>query len=351
MPKYSNLNIANGLKNIIDQEEAAYSPNFLPNGMSTISGVMGILTGLADANLYLNCLDESYKEPYSTALAPQMKRLGYTADFWYAGPASWEKIRDFSLAQGFDAFYGLGDLDCGSGNVWGCDDAYLYKTVLERVNNDKPGLHVILTVSNHSPYTVDLAKAGFDPSAITAGLPEKLRQDQDMIKKLGHFWYADKVMAQFVQDARSRYPDSLFLIVGDHADRVNVETNPSLFERYSIPFVVYGKGINKRSLPESAAGSHINVTPTLLELIAPANFEYFSIGRSLTKGSDVGINYGFWITSDYMGEADGDYRETHLLGPDIRPPEQSKIRQEIDSARAFSWWRVKFGKTLHEQPK
>ena len=346
LPEYQKLNIANGLKNIIAHEDAAYSPNFLPNGMSTVSAVMGVLTGFADANLYLNTLPEAYEEPYSTALAPQMKRLGYSADFWYAGPSSWEKVRDFSLAQGFDAFYGMGDFDNDGGNAWGCDDAYLYKAVLDRVKDDRPGLHVLLTVSNHSPYTVDLTKAGFDPEIVMAGLPEKAKHDPELVKKLGHFWYADKMLAQFVEAAKCQYPDSLFIIVGDHADRLNIEANPHLYERYAIPFVAYGKGVSKESFPETAAGSHINVTPTLLELVAPSGFSYYSIGRSLTSGNDMGINYGFWLTSDYIGEADGDYSEAHLTRQDMCPPESSKIRQEVDSARGVSWWRIKFGKTL-----
>lgn len=347
LPQYSNLNIANGLKNIIAQENAAYSPNFLPNGMSTISGVMGTLTGLADVNMYLNYLPESYKEPYDTALAPQMKRLGYSADFWYAGPASWEKVRDFTLAQGFDAFYGVGDFESADGNVWGCDDAYLYKAVLEHITDDKPGLHVVLTVSNHPPFTVDLEREGFNPNQVIDSLPEKLKNDQELIKKLGHFWYADKMLAQFVKAARERYPDSLFVILGDHADRLNIDASPSMYERYAIPFVVYGKGISKDSLPENAAGSQINVTPTLLELVAPSGFEYYSIGRSLTKGNDFGINYGYWITADYIGESDGRSQEAHSGRQGFLPPEPNKVRQEVDAARAVSWWRIQYGNRLH----
>lgn len=346
LPQYSSLTIAGGMKELIAQEDTAYVPNFLPNGMSTISGVMGVITGLAEANLYLNYLPESYKEPYATALAPQMKRLGYTSDFWYSGPASWEKIKDFTLAQGFESFYGMGDFASQGGNVWGVDDADLYKAVLGQVKDDKPGFHVILTVSNHSPYTVDLAKAGFDPSIVIDGLPDKFKDDQELIKKLGHFWYADKMLAQFVKAARQQYPDSLFVIVGDHADRVNVETNPALFERYAIPFIVCGKNINKESLPEQTAGSHINVTPTLLELVAPSGFEYYSVGRSLTNGNDFGMNYGFWITPGYVGKADDNYTEAHLTKQGLLPPDQDKIREEIDSARAISWWRIKYGKML-----
>lgn len=346
LPAYKDLHIADGLKGIIAEENAAYTPNLLPNGMSTVSAVMGVVSGFADANLYLNTLPEAYQEPYSTALAPQMKRLGYMADFWYAGPATWERIKDFSLAQGFDAFYGMGDYENAGGNAWGCDDADLFKAVLSRVKDDKPGMHVILTVSNHSPFTVNLAQAGFEPDKVAAALPEKQRGDQELIKKLGHFWYADKMLAQFVRQAQQQYPDSLFIIVGDHADRVNIEANPPLFERYAIPLVAFGKGVTKEAFPETAAGSHVNLTATLLELAAPAGFEYYSIGRSLTKGNDIGINYGFWITSDYMGEADGEYVEPHLARQGLCPPEAGKIRQEVDAVRGVSWWRIKYGKTL-----
>ena len=346
LPQYDKLNIANGLKRIIAQDEAAYSPYFLPNGMSTINAVMGVITGFAEANLYLNTLPEAYKEPYSTALAPQMKRLGYRADFWYAGPASWEKIRDFTLAQGFDAFHGMGDIAAAAQNAWGCDDADLYRHVLAQLTDDMPGFHVLLTVSNHSPYTVDLAAAGFAPEVVAAGLPDKLKEDQELIKKLGHFWYADRMLAQFIDEARRRQPDSLFIIVGDHADRVNLEANPPLYERYAVPFVAYGKGVDKAAWPKTAAGSHINVAPTLLELVAPAGFAYHSVGRSLTQGSAIGVNYGFWITADYLGDANGDRREALSLRQGFAPPASEDIRQEVDAVRGVSWWRIKYGKQL-----
>lgn len=347
LPQYKYLNIANGVKRIIEQDNAAYSPNLLPNGLSTISGVMGIVAGFADANLYLNQLPDAYQEPYSTALAAQMKRLGYKSDFWYAGPSSWEKIREFTLAQGFDAFYGKGDLASESGNVWGCDDRDLYQAVLGRIQDDQPGFHMILNVSNHSPYTVDLDAEGYDRAAMEAILPEKAKQDPEMVKKLGHFWYADKMLSQFVAEAKKRYPDSVFVIVGDHADRLNLDVNPTMYERYAIPLVVYGKGIHKEAVPETAAGSHINLTATLMELIAPPGFEYYAIGPSLTRGSSFGINYGFWITADYIGDADsGERCEPHSARAGIAPPDAEKIRMEVDSARGLSWWRIKYGKTL-----
>jgi phosphoglycerol transferase MdoB-like AlkP superfamily enzyme len=343
LPEYSNLNIANGVRNIIRQDDSAYVPTFLPNGMSTISGVLGIVTGFADVNLYLNYLPEAYQEPFPTALAPQMRQLGYQTRFWYGGPSSWERIKDFTLAQGFENFYGSGDFDNPTGNVWGGDDKYLFNAVLANLQQDQPSFNVILTVSNHAPYTVDLQAEGFDQDSVVAGLPDNLKNDQDLIKKLGHFWYADKVMTQFIAQVRRQYPDSLFMIVGDHADRLNVEKNPDLYRRYGIPLVVYGQGITKNIFPKAAAGSHINITPTLIELVAPKGFEYYSLGGSLTRGNPFGMNYGFWVTHDYIGKADSDFTEAITGDPAVTKPSSDKLEQDINGLRSISWWRIKHG--------
>ncbi len=346
LPQYKDLNIANGVKNIIAQEDAAYVSAFLPNGMSTISGVMGIVTGLAEANLYLTYLPESYKEPYSTAIAPQMKALGYKTRFWYAGPTSWERVKDFALAQGFDEFYGMGDIESQSGNVWGCDDKYLFQAAATGIAEEPPSFNIILNISNHSPYTVDLQAEGFDETSVVNALPEKLKGDKELIKKLGHFWYADKVLSEFINNTRKKYPDSLFMITGDHADRFNIDPNPSIYERYGIPFIVYGQDITKQTLSEKAAGSHINITPTLVELIAPQGFRYHSLGDSLTRENSLGFNYGFWITRDYVGKLGSHTLEVIPNNNVTVIPNEDTVQQDVDARRAISWWRVKYGKDI-----
>lgn len=347
LAKYSNLHLADGMKAIIRRENSAYTANFLPNGMSTISGAMGIITGFADANLYLTTMPEAYGEPYSTALAPQLRKLGYRANFWYAGPPSWEKIKDFSQAQGFQQFYGSGDYSDCQGNVWGCDDEFLYKAILAGVNEEEASFNLVLNVSNHSPFTVDLDKAGFDREKIKAALPENVKDDQALIKQLGHFWYADKMLAEFIDKAAKKYPDSLFLVVGDHADRVNIDKTPSLYERYGIPFIVTGQGIHQGSLRKGSAGSHIDVIPTLLELVAPEEFTYYAVGKSLTQENLFGVNYGFWITDGYIGETDGGFAPEEIR-PGGKLPAQKELNDYINAVRSISWWRSKYGNECSE---
>ncbi|MPM30612.1 hypothetical protein SDC9_77162 [bioreactor metagenome] len=146
---------------------------------------------------------------------------------------------------------------------------------------------------------------------------------------------------------QKKYPDSLFAITGDHADRVNIEPNPSLFERYAVPFILYGKGITKSLIPDSAAGTHLSITPTLIELIAPKDFEYYSLSASLTRGHDMGANHELWITAGSIGKLDTPASEQL---PDSKTsysaPGRETIQQYIDSIRALSWWRIKNGQSI-----
>ena len=350
LDKYSQLHIADGMKGIIAGEDTDYCNAMLPNGASTISAMTGVTTGLADANLYLTTMPESFKQPYVTAIAPQMEKLGYTTNFWYAGPATWERIGAFTEAQGFQHFYGRGDMpEEAEGSVWGCDDEYLYAQVLQRVSPDTSSFNVILNVSNHSPYTVDVAAKGFDADKLRQALPPEAAKDDWLVNELGHYWYADRELAGFVKNLKAKYPDCLVLIVGDHADRYNIDKQPSMYERYVVPFVVTGAGVHKGTLLPDSAGSQIDIGPTIIEMVAPKGFAYYAIGSSLTRSNRQGVNYGFWITRDFMGEADRIPLEpVQIEGSQGRSINESALQHYIDAVRSISWWRPKYGPVLDE---
>lgn len=350
LDKYSKLHIADGMKGIIAGEDADYCNAMLPNGASTISAMTGVTTGLADANLYLTTMPESFKQPYVTAIAPQMEKLGYTTNFWYAGPATWERIGAFTEAQGFQHFYGRGDMpEEAEGSVWGCDDEYLYAQVLQKVSPDTASFNVILNVSNHSPYTVDVAAKGFDADKLRQALPPEAAKDDWLVNELGHYWYADRELAGFVKNLKAKYPDCLVLIVGDHADRYNIDKQPSMYERYVVPFVVTGAGVHKGTLLPDSAGSQIDIGPTLIEMVAPQGFAYYAIGSSLTRSNRQGVNYGFWITRDFIGEADRIPLEpVQIEGSQGRPISEPALQHYIDAVRSISWWRPKYGPVLDE---
>ena len=167
LDKYADLHIADSMRNIIAQDNTIYTSHMLPSGSSTVGALMTMVTGLANSNLYLTTMPEALAKPYLTATAPQMKQLGYETGFWYSGPATWENIQEFCLAQGFDRFYSRGNIaENAAGSVWGADDEYLYQAVFDNIDENKPSFNIILNTSNHSPFNTDLAAKGFDAEAV-----------------------------------------------------------------------------------------------------------------------------------------------------------------------------------------
>lgn len=342
LAKYNNLHIADNMQKVIAQNNTVYTSHMLPSGSSTIGALMTMVTGMANSNLYLTTMPEALKEPYLTATAPQMKKLGYETSFWYSGPATWENIQEFTLAQGFDNFYSRGNLDeNATGSVWGADDEYLYDAIFKQIDENKATFSVILNTSNHSPFNIDLASKGFDEEKVRKALPESEQNNQELIKELGHFWYADKMAGEFIEKIQKKYPDSLIIFVGDHADRYNIDKTPSMYERYTVPLIITGKGITKDLLPKDNAGSQIDIMPTVIDLIAPTNFEYYSVGNSLMTNK-LGQSYAFWITADAIGNTDDLTDKAQFFGEQILPL-KAQLEDYVNAVRAISWWLGKYG--------
>lgn len=350
LEKYSDLHIADGMKKIIAEDDTAYNNHFLPSGPSTVGAVMTMTTGLANV-LYLTTEADKIKQPFLTAFAPQMKKLGYETTFWYSGPATWENIQTFTLSQGFDHFYSKGDIDpSATGSVWGVDDEYLYRAVLDDLakNQDKSTFTIVLNTSNHSPFNVDVKAKGFDEEKVRQALPKEYRDNDELLTQLGHFWYADHYASDFINQIKAKYPDSLIIFMGDHGDRYNIQTNPTMYERYVIPFIVTGSGVTKDMLPANSAGSQIDVMPTVLDMIAPKDFTYYSIGKPF-KQSTMGENYNFWITNDAIGTSDNLTKNAQYFNQEILPDEKN-LQEYIKAVRSVSWWLGKNG-TIIEDPQ
>ncbi|MCX7970801.1 MAG: sulfatase-like hydrolase/transferase, partial [Negativicutes bacterium] len=258
------------------------------------------------------------------------------------------RIEDFVRAQGFQDFHGRGDITASSGNIWGCDDRDLFDFVLGHADLERPGLHVILTVSNHLPFSVDLAKAGFDRSVVAGGLDDEQLKDEGLLTALGHYWYADRTMNDFIAAMREKAPQSLFVVVGDHANRLNLEAQPDMFRQYAVPLIISGPGIDRQRWPARTAGSHIDLAATIIDLVAPAGWPYHSLGNSLASGNRFAVNYGWWMDAGMMGVT---HSREWLALPDHLPgqtPDFAAIDSRTDAVRAMSYWRIRHGQFLKE---
>lgn len=353
LENYAALHAADGIKGLIREPNAYYSRRFMPNGDFTSIAITGLVTGLSEVNQHVNYVARSLREAYPTAMAPQFKRLGYAVDFWYGGVPSWEGMDRFSIAQGFDHFYGYPDFHAEKVNAWGTSDEQLFSALFQHLADEPPTVHLIMTVSNHPPYNIDVAAEGFDLArarAKTAQLPNVDDPDQ-LALELGHYWYMDKIVTQFVHETMKKYPDSLFVITGDHAVRMNPSRTPTMYEYQSIPFVLYGQGVTPAVLAPDVVGGHTNIVPTLIELIAPAGFSYVSIAPSLTENNmGAAFNRDYFLTRSVMGRVNT--KETELLpGAAEEDPAAAYdlLQRRMTILRTLSWQLIEHGDSLEGQ--
>jgi len=350
---YAALHAADGIKGLIREPNAYYSRRFMPNGDFTSIAITGLVTGLSEVNQHVNYVARSLREAYPTAMAPQFKRLGYAVDFWYGGVSSWEGMDRFSIAQGFDHFYGYPDFHAEKVNAWGTSDEQLFSALFQHLADEPPTVHLIMTVSNHPPYNIDVAAEGFDLArarAETAQLPNVDDPDQ-LALELGHYWYMDKIVTQFVHETMKKYPDSLFVITGDHAVRMNPSRTPTMYEYQSVPLVLYGQGVTPAVLAPDVVGGHTNIVPTLIELIAPAGFSYVSIAPSLTENNmGAAFNRDYFLTRSVMGRVNT--KETELLpGAAEEDPAAAYdlLQRRMAILRTLSWQLIEHGDSLEGQ--
>jgi len=348
--KYSYLHIADGMKGIIAESNGLLVRHFISASNGTMFGLTSVLLGLPEINLY-TANRPSASFPYKTALSVQLKKLGYKTRFFYGGYSSWENVGVFMKNQQVDESYYMGSFGEQPHNAWGIEDKYFLRGVAGMIK-DEPSFNLILTSSNHPPLSVDMTK---EPGINTAGdfgklLPENYPNKADMEVKLQNFQYADRYLAEFIRSVYKKYPDSIFIVTGDHASRYTVSTNPSEYERVGVPLVIFGQGISKDMLGKEADGAHMDIAATVLELILPRGSIYYALGNDILGGNVYGLHSYRYLYKDTLGDLNSE--ELWPMGEDgktVSGAESETVKERMNAVRRVTWWLVMKGLSLEER--
>ena len=346
LEKYQHLPIAREIQKIIQRPDSILIDKFLPASNGTMFAVTSILLGLPEINL-LTANRPTAQTPYETALSVQLKRQGYKTRFFYGGFPSWENIGPFMKNQMIDKSFYFADLG-GNGGVWGVNDEELFKHIEKEISNE-PSFNLILTSTNHPPYTLNPKNTPHITSEeeIRNFIPNDLSDIDLLISRIQHFEYADYHLASFINRMYQKYPDSLFVITGDHASRWTLSKNPSLYEKIAVPLIFLGKGIHKQMSSEESVGSHMDIGATILELILPKDTLYYALGKDILTQPNIGIHAYHWISKDMIGTYDS--KNYEVLKPNKSLPsskEQNLIEQYIKDRQVIAAWKILKGNNL-----
>lgn len=357
---YKDLNICRGLWRFKDDPTTVQVENFLPAGNVSRPSIVSLLSGVYDAGMEINEREAFWRGPLPTSLANQMKRLGYRTIYWYGGNASYGNFNHFGEAQGFDRVESA-SIFCGpdAPKTWvGVYDHVFLESVAKQIKSiDEPTFHFIYTTSNHGPYKIEDSLLDYNPQQVMPNVGADLRSDKKRNKELATYRYSDKAIFHFVDVMKKAYPDSLFVVTGDHSNLFGALNNTSLIQRdYTLRDTFCTVGLLqhpsfKKNVITASVGTHMSLMPTIIEAVAPAGFEYYSIVPSLFEEQPQPLVTPYqWITADMMGDVRMDYGEsnipTHKPVRPIRP-----VDNHADDARDWTlltMWLINHEDSLFE---
>ncbi|HEX6828306.1 MAG TPA: LTA synthase family protein [Burkholderiales bacterium] len=185
-----------------------------------------------------------------------MRAQGYSPTFLYGGFGTFDNMNHFFGANGYRVVDRT-DMDPPRfANIWGVSDEDLFRNAVREFDaqhaRGERTFAVVMTTSNHKPFT------------FPEGVPGVPAQGGG---RLAGVRYADYALGRFFEQARTRpwFPDTAFVIVGDHGARVYGKEDIPL-RSYELPFLVYEPGHLAPRRVDTLVGQ-IDIAPTVLGLL------------------------------------------------------------------------------------
>ncbi len=189
-----------------------------------------------------------------------MREQGYSTSFLYGGYGYFDNMNYFFGHNGFE----VRDREqipqpVRFENIWGVADEDLFDSALhyfdEQAKTGKPFFSIIMTTSNHKPFTFRDGVPGVKPKG--GGRESGVR-------------YADFAQGYFIREAQKHawFDNTLFIIVADHGARVYGREDIPL-KSYEIPMVFYSPKHLRPARVDSLT-TQIDIAPTVLGLLGSA---------------------------------------------------------------------------------
>jgi lipoteichoic acid synthase len=346
-PQFACLNLVSGGRQLMDDPHTASVSSALSAGIISRPSIVSLMSGIFDAGLELNEKESFWKNQLPTALPRQLAKLGYHSTYWYGGNVTYGNFNQFAPACGFDEVETATDF-CGpdAPKTWVgvYDNVFLEKAAEMILQGDKDRgpyqFHFLYTTSYHGPFKIPLQKYGFDTEKVMPDAPADIKQDKSIQKNLGTFWFSDQAIGKFIRTMRKAYPDCLFILTGDHSYDMSavlgktslMKRDCNLRERHSPVLLFNHREMTPDFFGGNTIGGHMNILPTIFELIAPKGFTYYSLTTSLLEPVDHVVSPYHWLTPQAYGTYDDNFYQP--LGKDHGPEDLEEGPQPFRDERA-----------------
>lgn len=363
-PMYHRLGLMEASLRFRSSPHTVTMDHMLSAGMTSRPSLVSLFTGLYDSDMEINEMGAFWQRTFPNSLPQLLHRLGYRTEYWYGGYLNHGSMEHFVPAIGFDAWH-AGPEICGADapQTWlGVYDHIFLEEAAARIKasmEDGPVFHFLYTTSNHGPYRMPFEQFGFDLSRVMKGAPEiaaRIAHDKKVYRRMASIWYADQALIRFAERMKKDFPDSLIIVTGDHSFGalpyeydVAKRREPTIREAVLTSFAMYHRELTPDMLP-SKIGCHMNILPTLLELIAPQGFSYLSPFAPLTQPLSHVVTPYCWETEDTIGDfRSGEAQPLKVTDEPLPTEHLVRFQAERDALCELTGWYVRHPELLEKR--
>jgi len=312
-------------------DQSLFFTNFYATGTRTVRGLEALMLSMPPTPGQSILRRPNSDNMFN--LGTVFREHGYQTQFVYGGYAYFDNMKEWFEGNHFQVVdrNDFPSDEVHFGNAWGVCDEDLFTQVLKQEETitkaGKKFFQVVLTTSNHRPYTFPEGRIDMPPHT---GREAAIK-------------YSDYAIGKFIEDAKTKpwFKDTVFIFVADHDASVAGGTDIPVKD-FLIPAIFYSPA----NIPAEAINklaSQIDLGPTLLGVVG---FSYTTkfFGEDLRKQSP---------DRAYLGT----YQKVSRLTPhhlEILSPGRQLDSEELDdkwSPTSAVGKKVKAGDTLSSEAK
>ena len=254
--------------------QGAFFRHNYANGKKSIQALPSILSGLPSL-METPIISSVYESNQIFGLGTILGPAGYTTSFYHGAVNGTMGFNAYSKTIGIQRYYGLNeypenlkarDYD----GLWGIvDEAYLQYVCNQLTLQKQPFATTVFTLSSHDPYYVPSQYAGKFPKG-----------DLAIHETIG---YTDYALRQFFKLAAQQpwYPNTLFILTGDHTHKTSVKSYKNLIGMYKVPLLFFHPTKKFPAVNVNQISQHADILPTLVDYLQVPTNRLLPFGHSL----------------------------------------------------------------------
>ncbi len=267
--KYEDKPITPILNELI--KKSVYFNNFYATGTRTVKGLESITLSIPPLPGQSILRRENNENLFS--IASVLKKENYDIKFIYGGYGYFDNMNYFFSKNSFKTIdrNKIPEAEVNFENIWGISDEDLYNQTLKQAdisyNNKQKFFSLVMTTSNHRPYTYPDGKID---------IPSKSNRQ-------GGVKYTDYALGEFLKKASTKpwFDNTIFVITADHcAGSAGKVALPP--QKYHIPLFIYAPKLFKPQVIDKLS-SQIDLAPTILAMLNISYESKFFGNDILTK--------------------------------------------------------------------